>query len=1097
MDTFAEYFKKSYKCTRFRKKNKAPSLNFPKLYIDLTIAQHSCRQRQEQLSVSAEQHFKNTKFLLSLESAVQYIPNRHVPLSYKLNNIHSSSSSWITKNISDLFIIPNNAKPKIILVEGMPGIGKTELIKEIALRWAEDKLLHNIKVMFLLSLRRPEICKLDSVDDFVKCIAKDLLVDEQVSCLIKQLKISQGEKVMFLMDGFDECYDKLQEDCFVMRLIDGEVLPDSLVLITSRPSATYHLHNQADKIAEILGFAEKERDLYISQAFERFPDKEVKLTSYVRENFSINSYSFIPLYLAMLVSLLNEECLPETITEMVGKFILYTIHYHLKISTIQLSSPMRFHTLYDLPKCVLKIVCQLSSLAFNGIKSNKLVFMLNDVKQTCPEIENVLDGFGLLGTVEHYSLDEIGDTSYSFNFLHYTMQEYLAAFYISTLSDEEQYSLMNLMQSESYIINNPSSKHKLRKFGTYGVNCFWHSHFSHMWLLYSGITGGNSIAFKRFVHGSDSLGDSFNIPGDRRHILLLFQYYLEAKNELISNALLDIFDDDTINLSSNEDHVFLPHHMFSLVCFLLRSTKTYKNIIFSNFTIPEDSLYILVRYFADFKNIKSICFKANALLSPSVKAIADIIKVSHLEELKIVENSICESGITEIAAALAVNDRIISLTFSSIGLSDSDINVLMNTFNVHSTIESLDISTNKIGNNGALEVAKFLIRHKTLKVLNLSHNFIGLDEAGIKVYISLLFNFGVNISNKVQEMNFWDCSGIVALAAALNYSALTSFDLSYNGFITHNCYGFHKLACAIEANTTLQSMHLSGNNLNSIEGIMIANAMRINKSLILLNISDNQISDCGMYTFCTMLYFNTTIRQLDVSSNELNVYSAIEIGQVLQHNCVLTTLALGSNGIGDLGSQYLAAALLVNKTITSLYIRDNMIGDVGAEAIANALKNSVTLLQLDISFNKITDTGAIFIFNSLCTNRTLKTLFAFFNPISDLMIEEFLALYLDVLVDKFFVPTQSVSNNRSSLRECDIPFFNIQNVEHEMCIIISQQTYYHEWRNNVTGEICVESIYKYLIPKSQKDCLKYYLQKKFGDEPSTRILQINFQHKKE
>ena len=1052
------------------------------MYIDLTIAQRSCRQRQEQLSASAEQHFKNNV----LESALQYIPNRHVPLSYKFNSLHSSSSSGITKNISDLFIMPNDIKPKIILVEGMPGIGKTELVKEISLRWADDKILHEIKIMFLLSMRRPEVCKVDSVDDFVKCVSRDILVDEQASSLIKQLKISQGKNVIFLMDGFDECASKLQEDCFVMRLINGEILSYSLVLITSRPTATYHLHNQADKIVEILGFAEKEQNLYVSQALEKFPDKQVKLTSYVRENFSIKSYSFIPLYLAMLVSLLNEDCLPETMSKMIGKFILYTIYYHLKTSTIQVSSPMRFHTLHDLPKWVLKIVCQLSSLAFDGIKNHKLVFTLKDVKQTCHEIENVLDGFGLLGTVERYSLDQIGDTSYSFNFLHYSIQEYLAAFYVSTLSDEEQYSLMSLMQSESYTINDPSSKHQLKAFGSYGVKCFWHSHYSHMWLLYSGITGGNSIAFKRFVHGTDSLGDSFVIPGDKRHILLLFQYYLEAKNEFLSNVFLEIFDDDTISISDKDKFVFLPHHMFSLVCFLLRSTKTYKNIIFSNFIMPEDSLYILVRSFADLKNIKSICFKANELLPSSVKAIADIIRVSHLEELKIVDNDICENGIAQIAAALAVNDRIISLTFSSIGLSDGDASMLMNNFNVHSVIESLDISNNnKIGNNGALEVAKFLIRHKTLKILNLSHNLIGLDEAGIQLFFSVIYSFGVNNINILREIKYWDCSGVVALAAALNYSALQSLDLSYNYFIFLYHYGVHKLACAIEANTTLQSMHLSGNNLNSIKGIMIANALRINNSLILLNISDNEISDLGMYTFCTMLYFNTTLKQLDVSSNDLKLYSAIEIGQVLQQNCVLTTLALGSNNIGDLGSQHLAAALHVNKTITSLYIRDNMIGDVGAKAIAFALKNNVTLLQLDISFNQITDNGAGFIFYALCINRTLKTLFAFFNPISDLVIEKCLALHPDVIVDKFFVPAQS-KKNRHSLRECSIPLFNIQSVEHGRSTIISQQEYYHAWRNNVTGRICVENIYKYLIPQNQKDCLKYYTGKNWG-WPSTTV----------
>ena len=1074
----AEQFKKNYKLTRFHKKSKDSSLSFPKIYVNLTIAQHSSIQRQQQLSQSAKEHSTNansdafSKFrCISTLKDFQHIPNRHAPLSYKLNYINTVPCRRITEKISDLF---DNAKHKVILVEGMPGIGKTELVKEIALEWANGKILHDIKLLLLLYLRRPELCKLDSIDSFLKFISKDFLVDEQISCVSKQLKLSQGENVMFLMDGYDECVNKLQEDCFVMRLINREILCNSLVLITSRPSATYHLHNQADKITEIIGFAEKEQDLYISQALEKFPSKQDKFKSYMRENLSLKSYTFIPLYIAMLVSLLNEDCFPEILTEMIEKCVLYTVYKHLKTKTsdTEISLPMRFRTLQDLPRHVLKFVHQLSNLAFDGIRKNKLVFTLNDLKQACPDIEDILSGFGLLETIEHYPQDEIGDTSYSFNFLHYSIQEYLAAFYVSTLSDEEQYALMSSCEFEFYTTD-PSSVN-LDGCGVYIESCFWHSHYSHMWLMYSGITSGKSVAFKQFVHGIDSVNGKYRKSFDDRHNLLLFQHYLEAKNILFSNVLLDIFGKDTINLSDDLERALLPHHMFSLVHFLKRSSRTYKSLIFSKYTIPEDSLNILAQFFADFRSIQSICFKDNNLTSSSIKAIGDIIKINCLEEIKIAKNTmIFKTGITEIAAALAINNNIVSLSLSHNELSDTDLNLLLNSFSADSFIESLDISYNKGGSKGAQEVAMFLIHHKTLRILNLAYNGIALSKSHIPDLFELLYcdceDDFINISSIMQEEEMPDCSGVVALAAALNYSSLAVIDLSGNML---NHYGLHHLAHAIEANTTLQLIHLSTNGLNPLEGTMIANAVRINKSIVSLNISDNEINDLGMYTFCTMLYFNTTLKQLDVSSNNLNVNSAIEIGQVLQHNYVLTTLALGSNYIGDLGSQHLAAALQVNQTITSLYVRDNMIGDVGAKAIAIALKRNVTLLQLDISFNNITDNGAIAVFDSLCTNSKLKTLFALLNPISSSVIERFLNLNPDVIVDQFCLHRNDI----------DVPLLGVQVVEHERYIIASQQTCCLEWRNN---EIyMLQNIYESLIPKYQQGCLKYFLEKNFENELS-------------
>ena len=73
-----------------------------------------------------------------------------------------------------------------------------------------------------------------------------------------------------------------------------------------------------------------------------------------------------------------------------------------------------------------------------------MVFTYNEITGVCPDISDTsgaIDGFGLLQAVQHFSEEGAGETA-SFNFLHYTMQEYLAAFHVSTLSVEGQLSLM-------------------------------------------------------------------------------------------------------------------------------------------------------------------------------------------------------------------------------------------------------------------------------------------------------------------------------------------------------------------------------------------------------------------------------------------------------------------------------------------------------------------------------------------------------------------------------------------------------------------------------------------------------------------------------
>ena len=78
-----------------------------------------------------------------------------------------------TKNIEELFTFPSATRSKSILVEGSPGIGKTELVKEIAYLWAKKEALTNIKLVVVLYLHNPKVQALNYVSMLVR-----LIIDE-------------------------------------------------------------------------------------------------------------------------------------------------------------------------------------------------------------------------------------------------------------------------------------------------------------------------------------------------------------------------------------------------------------------------------------------------------------------------------------------------------------------------------------------------------------------------------------------------------------------------------------------------------------------------------------------------------------------------------------------------------------------------------------------------------------------------------------------------------------------------------------------------------------------------------------------------------
>ena len=61
----------------------------------------------------------------------------------------------------------STVEPKLILIDGAPGMGKTALCKEIAYQWAKKKLLTDTKMLFLLFLCDPAIQKVHDLKDLI------------------------------------------------------------------------------------------------------------------------------------------------------------------------------------------------------------------------------------------------------------------------------------------------------------------------------------------------------------------------------------------------------------------------------------------------------------------------------------------------------------------------------------------------------------------------------------------------------------------------------------------------------------------------------------------------------------------------------------------------------------------------------------------------------------------------------------------------------------------------------------------------------------------------------------------------------------------
>ena len=346
----------------------------------------------------------------------------------------STTTSKTTKDLQEVFSQleqPSDSQhQRSILVEGSPGVGKSVLLKHIAYLWAQGELLTNTDFLFLLHLRDPSVQQIHSLDTLV---CHFYHYDKQASLVTSCVAQDSGKSVTILFDGYDELPVNLRQNSFITDLLHHKVLPACSIVVSSRPHASTHLRDNISCQVEILGFSEKDQQHFIEHSLKDQPHKISELKQYLKHHSSISNLCFIPFNMTILVFLYKdkeERPLPTNSTGLYNLFICLTICRHLRVKC-KVTLDEEVEDLNKFPQPYSNIINQLSKFAFKALGNNQLVFTLAEIKKECPDIEKAINGFGLLQVVEYAGRMS---KSLSFNFIHLSIQEFLAAHHVTTLN---------------------------------------------------------------------------------------------------------------------------------------------------------------------------------------------------------------------------------------------------------------------------------------------------------------------------------------------------------------------------------------------------------------------------------------------------------------------------------------------------------------------------------------------------------------------------------------------------------------------------------------------------------------------------------------
>lgn len=338
-------------------------------------------------------------------------------------------------------------------------------------------------------------------------------------------------------------------------------------------------------------------------------------------------------------------------------------------------------------------------------------------------------------------------------------------------------------------------------------------------------------------------------------------------------------------------------------------------------------------------------------------------------------NRLREEGATILKMYLQLNPPIIFLNLKSNSIGITGTSSIFKSLEKNIHLTSLDlgavdgIDRNRLGTPGCKAVGNMLLRNQTLSNLNLS--MCGVTADGCS-YIGQALTQNTSLFSLDLTANRFGSTGANAL-----FKEDGSFGCIETLLLSRNAIGNEasKSICRqMILSNSIRSLDLSNNELSKPFLENLYSAFQEGTKISRLSLSKNKFGpECAEYLQLIIRDF-PSLTYLDLSLNNLKDEGLILIAQGLKQNTTMNSIDLSETGMSDKSGIEFAHVISVHPSLQKLYLAENSLSDESGIEIANALCGNITLVVLSLSNNELRDDSAYALLDTLSVNSTISDL---------------------------------------------------------------------------------------------------------------------------